>query len=102
MGSKDGMAEARRPARAAVPLIVHPASALVFAVGVCLLLWVALAHFRLNVSPSVPLGVYRVHRVPDRLDRGMLVLVSVPDRWKTIAFARGWVHEPWCLTGRRS
>jgi signal peptidase I len=55
----------------------------------------ALAHFRLNVSPSVPLGVYRVHRVPDGLERGMLVLVPVPDPWKMIAFARGWVHEPW-------
>jgi conjugative transfer signal peptidase TraF len=39
----------------------------------CSLFWL-----RLNVSPSVPLGLYRLHRVPDHLDRGMLVVVPVP------------------------
>jgi len=46
--------------------------------GVLLLMVLSLGWLRLNVSPSVPLGLYRLHRVPDHLDRGMLVVVPVP------------------------
>lgn len=33
---------------------------------------------RLNVSPSLPYGLYRLHAVPPTLTRGMLVLLPVP------------------------
>jgi len=33
---------------------------------------------RLNVSPSVPLGLYRLTAVPAHLDHGMLVVLPVP------------------------
>src|SRR5437879_12376877 len=33
---------------------------------------------RLNISPSAPLGLYRLARVPAHLDHGMLVVLPVP------------------------
>lgn len=33
---------------------------------------------RLNVSPSLPYGLYRLHAVPPTLTRGMLVVLPVP------------------------
>lgn len=44
--------------------------------------------FRVNIEPSVPLGVYRLHAVSEPLPRGTLVLLPVPgsvQRW----------HAPW-------
>jgi conjugative transfer signal peptidase TraF len=45
---------------------------------VFLVVFVATRFFRLNVSPSVPVGLYRLTAVPPVLERGMLVLVPVP------------------------
>ena len=46
----------------------------------CIMLAVVLSTrwLRLNVSPSVPYGVYRLTAVPSMLSRGMLVLVPTP------------------------
>ncbi len=44
--------------------------------------------WRLNVSPSVPLGLYRLHAVPATLTVGQLVLLPVP------ASVRPW-HSAW-------
>jgi type IV secretory pathway protease TraF len=44
--------------------------------------------FRVNIEPSVPLGVYRLHAVSEPLTRGTLVFLPVPSsvqRW----------HSPW-------
>jgi conjugative transfer signal peptidase TraF len=47
-------------------------------VGVLLLLVLGLSWLRLNLSPSVPLGLYLLRRVPAPLERGMLVVFPVP------------------------
>jgi type IV secretory pathway protease TraF len=44
--------------------------------------------FRLNIEPSVPLGIYRLHAVAPPLTRGMLVVLPVP------ASVRRW-HATW-------
>jgi conjugative transfer signal peptidase TraF len=47
-------------------------------------LLLSLYGFRVNVEPSVPLGVYRLHAIRAPLTRGMLVLFPVPasvQRW---------------------
>src|SRR5882762_8963010 len=52
-------------------------------IGGCLL---SLRWVRVNIEPSVPLGVYRLHTIRAPLTRGMLVLVPVPasvQRWKS-------------------
>jgi type IV secretory pathway protease TraF len=41
-------------------------------------LTVSLASVRLNTSPSLPLGLYRLHPVARPLMRGTLVIVHVP------------------------
>jgi conjugative transfer signal peptidase TraF len=55
------------------------------AVGSVLL---SLYWFRLNIEPSVPLGIYRLHAVASPLTRGMLVVLPVPGR------VQRW-HSPW-------
>jgi type IV secretory pathway protease TraF len=50
---------------------------------VCSLPWVCL-----NISPSVPLGLYRLHHVPDTLTYGQLMLIDVP-----IALAPWWPRK---------
>ena len=50
-----------------------PAVLLLCLLGIGSLPWV-----RLNLSPSVPLGLYCLHRVPDTLTYGQLVLVDAP------------------------
>jgi conjugative transfer signal peptidase TraF len=47
-------------------------------VGVLWLLVLSLGWLRLNVSASVPLGLYRLHRVPASLEQGMVVVLPVP------------------------
>jgi type IV secretory pathway protease TraF len=42
------------------------------------LLTVSLASVRLNTSPSLPLGLYRLHPVARPLTRGILVIVHIP------------------------
>jgi len=42
------------------------------------LLTASLASVRLNISPSLPLGLYRLHPVARPLTRGTLVIVRVP------------------------
>jgi type IV secretory pathway protease TraF len=44
------------------------------------LLTVSLASVRLNTSPSLPLGLYRLHPVARPLTRGTPVIVQVPGR----------------------
>src|SRR5262245_48091000 len=53
------------------------------------LLTVSLAYVRLNISPSLPLGFYRLHSVPRLLARGTLVTVQVPG-WsaRTVPFLK--------------
>src|SRR5262245_373917 len=41
-------------------------------------LLLSMGWFRLNVEPSVPLGVYRLHAISAPLTRGVLVLLPVP------------------------
>ncbi len=59
--------------------------------GSALLLLVAcsLAGFRLNLTGSLPLGLYRA--VPGPLVRGSLVLVCLPPRMAAFARARGYI-----------
>ena len=48
-------------------------------------LLLSLCWFRVNVEPSVPRGVYRLHAIRAPLTRGMLVMLPVPasvQRWK--------------------
>jgi type IV secretory pathway protease TraF len=42
------------------------------------LLVVSFSYVRLNISPSLPLGLYRLHPVARPLTRGLLVIVEVP------------------------
>lgn len=53
------------------------------------LLTVSLASVRLNISPSLPLGLYRLHPVVRPLTRGTLVIVHVPG-WsaRTVPFLK--------------
>src|SRR5712691_2795765 len=54
---------------------------LVLVGGLLSLRWV-----RVNIEPSVPVGIYRLHAVRTPLTRGTLVLVPVPasvQRWKS-------------------
>jgi conjugative transfer signal peptidase TraF len=53
------------------------------------LLTVSLAYVRLNTSPSLPLGLYRLHPVARPLTRGTLVIVHVPG-WsaRTVPFLK--------------
>jgi type IV secretory pathway protease TraF len=53
------------------------------------LLTVSLAYVRLNISRSLPLGLYRLHPVACPLTRGTLVIVQVPG-WsaRTVPFLK--------------
>jgi type IV secretory pathway protease TraF len=42
------------------------------------LLVVSFSYVRLNISPSLPFGLYRLHPVARPLTRGLLVIVEVP------------------------
>lgn len=54
----------------------------------CLVAAVASTHWlKLNVSPSVPVGVYGLTAVPAQVERGMLVLLPSP---ATMAFWHPW------------
>jgi type IV secretory pathway protease TraF len=63
------------------------------------LLTVSFASVRLNISPSLPYGLYRLHPAARPLTRGTLVIVHVPGRnARTVPFlkpvaavAGGWV-----------
>jgi type IV secretory pathway protease TraF len=48
----------------------------------------ATRYVRLNLSPSVPVGLYRLASVPQTLARGDLVVLPRP------ASMRQWVHQP--------
>jgi conjugative transfer signal peptidase TraF len=73
------------------PLMISGRSLIIIVVATVVSLWVSLTYGRLNVSPSLHLGFYRVHRVPDVLTRGTLVVVAVPPPWREVAVRRGWV-----------
>jgi len=60
-----------------------------YLLGGCLLLLVGSTHFvRLNLSPSVPLGLYTLHALPTPLTPGLLVVLPTP------ALVRRWVSWP--------
>jgi conjugative transfer signal peptidase TraF len=59
--------------------------------GVLWLMALSLGWLRLNVSPSVPLGLYRLHAISAHLQRGTLVVLPVPasvqawqSRWRPL------------------
>src|SRR5215510_11160406 len=66
--------------------VVWLSSLLVIPLG---LLVGATAYVQLNISPSLPLGLYRLHPVARPLTRGMLVIVHVPG-WsaRTVPFLK--------------
>jgi conjugative transfer signal peptidase TraF len=70
-----------------VPRARGPRSSLVLGVLV-LAAVVSTRWVRLNLSPSVPVGVYRLARLAPPLARGTLVLLPVP------ASVQAWVHVP--------
>jgi conjugal transfer pilin signal peptidase TrbI len=41
-------------------------------------------YLKVNLSPSVPTGLYRLGSVPQTLDRGMLVVLPVPEHVRRI------------------
>jgi conjugative transfer signal peptidase TraF len=55
-------------------VVVLGAAVLVFSVSVAGLA----TGYRVNVSPSVPVGLYRRMPLPDPVERGMLVILPVP------------------------
>ena len=59
------------------------------AAGVLLGLAIGLTWIKINVSPSTPLGLYRLHPVARPLTRGTLVIVHVPG-WsaRTVPFLK--------------
>lgn len=57
-------------------------------IGLGVLVGGSLPWCRVNLSPSVPMGLYRLHAVPATLDYGDLVLFPVP------ASVRPW-HSAW-------
>ena len=63
----------RRRTRPAGIARILTATTLLVGVGVASLPWV-----RLNLSSSLPRGLYRLHAVPATVTRGMLVVVSAP------------------------
>ena len=77
----------KRPAWTTRPGGRRPWSSLVLGVLV-LAAVVGTRWVRLNLSPSVPLGLYRLTAVPEVLTRGMLVLLPVP------ASVQPWL-SPW-------
>ena len=75
-----------RPKR---PHHVLTAATLLVGVGVASLPWV-----RLNLSSSLPRGLYRLHAVPPVLTRDMLVLVPAPSLMQAWYTARAPLLKP--------
>ena len=51
----------------------------------------------LNLSDSVPVGLYRLEKVDGSVRRGELVLVSAPGEFRPYIYGRGWLPEGWML-----
>lgn len=58
-------------------------------VGLCVGLYLSTAIVRVNVEPSVPVGLWQLHAVPAVLERGMVVLYPPP--------AASWPWHPWYI-----
>lgn len=54
---------------------------------------------RINVSPSMPLGIYRIHTTAPQ--RGNLAMFCLPGAWATLAHERAYLAEGSCPTGQR-
>lgn len=53
--------------------------------------------FWLNLTDSEPVGLYRVHQVQREIQRGEMVIFSVPQEFRQYVYGRGWVPEGWPL-----
>ena len=71
-----------------LPPVMTAATVLV-GLGVASLPWV-----RLNLSSSLPRGLYRLHAVPATISRGMLVVVAVPAALRPWYTARAPLLKP--------
>ena len=61
-----------------IPHLFRPARSTLALTGLLSLALASTAWVRLNVSPSVPYGLYLLHAVPSSVARGTLVLLPVP------------------------
>jgi conjugative transfer signal peptidase TraF len=51
----------------------------------------------LNLTSSEPLGVYRIERLERGVQRGDLVIMNVPERFKQYVYGRRWLPDGWPL-----
>lgn len=75
-----------------------PILAAVLFLGSATAIWAFRANFSLNVTASVPRGLYRL--VPDAIERGDLVKACLPDRWEVKqALGRHYLMKGVCPSG---
>lgn len=55
--------------------------------------------FRVNVTRSYPLGLYRVTGGAADAVRGSVVVVCLPEEWSRLAQRRGYLGPGWCAGG---
>lgn len=72
-------------------------ASLLFAIVMTILTASALAGLRLNLTGSMPIGLYRVADVP--VKRNTTVLACLPPRIAQFAHARGYVPNGYCRSG---
>jgi conjugative transfer signal peptidase TraF len=73
--------------------------ALACVVLVALALLGAALGFRVNVTRSYPLGLYRVTGGAADAARGTVVVVCLPEEWSRFAQRRGYLGPGWCTGG---
>jgi conjugative transfer signal peptidase TraF len=66
---------------------------------VCVLVVGVVSGFRVNVSPSLPLGLYRTGGDATTVERGSVVIVCLPPEWARFALQRGILGPGRCRGG---
>lgn len=68
-------------------------------VALCALGLLVARTLRINISPSIPIGVYIVERPPHPVQRGAVVLVCLPDPIALLGRERGYLMRGTCSGG---
>ena len=54
-------------------------------------------YFYFNLSPSVPIGLYRTIPFDGQLKKNDLLLINPPDQSRSLLYGRGWLPKGWVL-----
>lgn len=59
----------------------------------------AIAGYRINMSGSLPIGIYRIRHEPPPLERGSVVVVCLSESWTRFALERRILRSGYCQGG---